>query len=52
MFPSVINLLGNAGITWKYYSGVHTDVEGIWHPPLECFDFKQTPLLPRIIKKN
>ncbi len=32
MFPSVINLLGNAGITWKYYSGFNTVVEGIWNP--------------------
>lgn len=31
-FPSVIELLGNAGITWKYYSGGDPAVEGIWNP--------------------
>jgi phospholipase C len=32
MFPSVINLLENARITWKYYSNTHPDIEGIWNP--------------------
>jgi phospholipase C len=32
MFPSVIELLGNAGVTWKYYSGDNPLKEGIWNP--------------------
>jgi phospholipase C len=32
MFPSVIELLGNAGVTWKYYSGNNPTIEGIWNP--------------------
>ena len=32
-FPSVIQLLGQAGITWKYYSGTRpTGEEEIWKP--------------------
>jgi phospholipase C len=31
-FPSVISLLDNAGIAWKYYSSAHPTVEGIWNP--------------------
>jgi phospholipase C len=31
-FPSVIELLGNAGVSWKYYSGKNPKVEGVWNP--------------------
>ena len=32
-FPSVIQLLGNANITWKYYSGKgDPTMEGVWNP--------------------
>jgi phospholipase C len=32
-FPSVIQLLGNAGVAWKYYTGKgDPTVEGVWNP--------------------
>jgi len=31
-FPSVIELLGNAQISWKYYSGQKPSVESLWTP--------------------
>jgi phospholipase C len=31
-FPSVIELLGNAGISWAYYSGRNPQVETGWNP--------------------
>jgi phospholipase C len=32
LFPSVIELLGNAGVSWKYYSADAPAKEGIWNP--------------------
>lgn len=32
MFPSIIQLLGQANITWKYYSGTFPYDENIWKP--------------------
>ena len=31
-FPSIIELLGQAGVTWKYYSAYYPTEEGIWNP--------------------
>jgi phospholipase C len=31
-FPSAIELLGNAKISWKYYSGANPKLEGEWNP--------------------
>lgn len=31
-FPSVIQQLGNAGVTWKYYSGRDPAIETAWNP--------------------
>jgi phospholipase C len=31
-FPSIIELLGQANVTWKYYSGKDPTVEHLWNP--------------------
>ena len=45
-FPSIIELLGNAGITWKYYKGGRPKAEGGWNPLPGFATYANDPTLP------